>query len=149
MSRLKQTSKARGRRSYCYGIGSCWRRWSVVAGQRLIRFELLRLAIHPTQNAAPVILAEEEVSDVSLSTFFVFDKENARPHLPGVQLAGEGVATGVDMGVAAVAVRCTEAAVAAAAAQCTEAAAAASEGAQGAVAAAEAAAYGLEASGIC
>ena len=31
----------------------------------------------PTQNTAPVILAEEEISDVSLSTFYVFDKENA------------------------------------------------------------------------
>ena len=30
-----------------------------------------------TQNTAPVILAEEEISDVSLATFFVFEKEMA------------------------------------------------------------------------
>jgi hypothetical protein len=39
----------------------------------------------PTQNTAPVILAEEEISDVSLATFYVFDKENAPIH--GVRLA--------------------------------------------------------------
>ena len=42
----------------------------------------------PTENTAPVItLGEEEISDVSLATFYVFDKENAGTHFPGVQLA--------------------------------------------------------------
>ena len=36
-------------------------------------------------NSTRVLLAEEEISDVSLSTFYVFDKESAR--LPGVQFA--------------------------------------------------------------
>jgi hypothetical protein len=41
-----------------------------------------------TENAAPVItLGEEEISDVSLATFYVFDNENARAHRPGLQLA--------------------------------------------------------------
>ena len=41
----------------------------------------------PTGNMqnTHVLLGEEEVSDVSLSTFYVFDKENARR--PGVQFA--------------------------------------------------------------
>ena len=37
------------------------------------------------QNSARALLAEEEISDVSLATFYVFDKENA-PR-PGVQFA--------------------------------------------------------------
>lgn len=42
-----------------------------------------------SQNTSPrheVFLGEEEISDVSLSTFYVFDKENAKPQ------AGEKVA---------------------------------------------------------
>ena len=38
------------------------------------------------------ILAEEEISDVSLATFHVFDKENAGPFRPSVLLAREAVA---------------------------------------------------------
>jgi hypothetical protein len=42
----------------------------------------------PTENTAPVItLSEEEISDVSLATFYVFDNENAGAHRPGLQLA--------------------------------------------------------------
>jgi hypothetical protein len=37
---------------------------------------------------ARVLLAEEEISDVSLSTFYVFDKENAR--MPGARFAAGG-----------------------------------------------------------
>ena len=97
----------------------------------------------PTQNAAPVILAEEEISDVSLAFSLSSTRKTPDHIFPAFSLP-EGVDTGVDMGVAAEAVQCTEAA---AAAECTEAAAAASEAAQGAAAAAEAAVYGLEASG--
>jgi hypothetical protein len=42
----------------------------------------------PAENTAPVItLGEEEISDVSLATFYVFDNENAGAHRPGLQLA--------------------------------------------------------------
>ena len=44
----------------------------------------------PTQNtwlSPEITLHEEEISDVSLATFYVFDKENPRP---GLQLAGHG-----------------------------------------------------------
>jgi hypothetical protein len=37
-----------------------------------------------------VLLGEEEISDVSLATFYVFDKENAGSLKPGVQLARGG-----------------------------------------------------------
>ena len=47
----------------------------------------------PTQNAGvshEIIFAEEEISDVSLATFYVFDKEKPRTSWPRVQLAGHG-----------------------------------------------------------
>ena len=50
-------------------------------------------ATWPSQNTIfqPVItLGEEEISDVSLATFYVFDKENARPSQLGVQTAWWG-----------------------------------------------------------
>ena len=37
-----------------------------------------------------VFLGEEEITDVSLATFYVFDKENANSLKPGVQLARGG-----------------------------------------------------------
>ena len=40
------------------------------------------------------ILAEEEVSDVSLATFYVFDKDNAGPFRPSVLLARGGCGGG-------------------------------------------------------
>ena len=47
-----------------------------------------------SQNTAPsqvVTLGEEEISDVTLSTFYVFDKENARTPQAGVQEARGGL----------------------------------------------------------
>jgi hypothetical protein len=47
----------------------------------------------PTKDNASrhvITLSEEEVFDVSLGTFYVFDKEDARTHPPGVKLAGHG-----------------------------------------------------------
>src|ERR1700722_13867305 len=44
----------------------------------------------PTEDTASrhvITLSEEEIFDVSLSTFYVFDKENAGTHHPDVQLA--------------------------------------------------------------
>jgi hypothetical protein len=37
-----------------------------------------------------ITLSEEEVFDVSLATFYVFDKEEAGTHPPGIQLAAHG-----------------------------------------------------------
>jgi hypothetical protein len=43
-----------------------------------------------TENAAAhheITLEEEEISDVSLGTFYLFDKEDAGTHHPGIQIA--------------------------------------------------------------
>ena len=43
-----------------------------------------------TEMSYQVFLGEEEISDVSLSTFYVFDKENIGSLKPGIQLARGG-----------------------------------------------------------
>jgi hypothetical protein len=42
----------------------------------------------PTSQSDEILLGEEEISDVSLSTFYVFDKENTDPRVQ--QLAARG-----------------------------------------------------------
>ena len=45
----------------------------------------------PSQdNARRIVLGEEEISDVSLATFYVFDKENTPPFRHGLRLAAGG-----------------------------------------------------------
>ena len=47
----------------------------------------------PTRNTAAsheITFSEEEIADVSLATFYVFDKENVGTSEPGVQLAHRG-----------------------------------------------------------
>ena len=72
MSRSKQTSKTRGRRRAVTALGVAGA-LSLASGASA---SIAPAGDLPTQNAAPVILAEEEISDVSLATFYVFDKEN-------------------------------------------------------------------------
>lgn len=44
----------------------------------------------PMESTPPLItLGEEEIADVSLATFYVFDNENAGIHRPGLQLIRE------------------------------------------------------------
>jgi len=44
----------------------------------------------PMESTPPaIILGEEEIFDVSLATFYVFDNENAGTHRPGLQLIRE------------------------------------------------------------
>ena len=85
MSHAKQASKRRSWTKAVTVLG--------VAGALSLAGGASRTAVGPagdtpTENAAPVItLGEEEISDVSLSTFYVFDNENAGAHRPGIQLA--------------------------------------------------------------
>jgi hypothetical protein len=89
MSRSKQTDKKeRGRRTVVTALGAVAGALSLVGGASASS----PAGDIPTQNSAPVILAEEEISDVSLSTFYVFDKENAPIH--GVRLAQVSVHLG-------------------------------------------------------
>ena len=54
----------------------------------------------PSQDTAPrIVLAEEEISGVSLATFYVFDKESESPLRRGLRLAaGHGCGGGGGFG---------------------------------------------------
>jgi len=85
MPHTKQASKRRSRAKTVTVLG--------VAGALSLAGGESRAAVSaagniPTENTVPLItLGEEEISDVSLSTFYVFDNENAAAHHGGLQLA--------------------------------------------------------------
>ena len=83
MSHAKQASKRRSRAKAVTVLG--------VAGALSLAGGASGAAVGPpgdtlTANTA-ITLDEEEISDVSLSTFYVFDHENAGARRPGLQLA--------------------------------------------------------------
>jgi len=83
MSHAKHTSKPRNRTKAVAVLG--------VAGALSLAGSASGAAVGSpgdtlTENAA-ITLDEEEIADVSLSTFYVFDHENAGVRRPGLQLA--------------------------------------------------------------
>src|SRR6516225_10790933 len=83
MSHAKRTSKRKGRTKAVTALG--------VAGALSFAGGASGAAVSPvgdtlTENAA-ITLEEEEISDVSLSSFYVFDHESAGARRPGLQLA--------------------------------------------------------------
>jgi len=84
MSHAKQTSKRRSRaKAATLGVAGALSLAGGASGAAVSP-----ASDTPTKNTAPVIaLGEEEISDISLATFYVFDNENAEAHRPGLQLA--------------------------------------------------------------
>ena len=85
MSHAKQASKRKSQTKAVTVLG--------VAGALSLAGGASGAAVSPAgdalvKNTPPVItFGEEEISDVSLSTFYVFDNENAGAHRLGLQLA--------------------------------------------------------------
>src|SRR5512141_1867139 len=79
MSRAKQASKRKSRACAVPLLGAAGLSLSLASGAPAA-------TVGPT--AHEITLAEEEISDVSLATFYVFDKENVGATEPGVQLVG-------------------------------------------------------------
>jgi hypothetical protein len=83
MSHAKRASKRRSRAKAVTVLG--------VAGALSLAGGASEAAVGPPGDAltanTTITLDEEEISDVSLSTFYVFDHENAGAHRPGLELA--------------------------------------------------------------
>src|SRR6516225_12493820 len=83
MSHGKRSSKRKGRTKAVTVLG--------VAGALSLAGGASGAAVGPPGDTltanTPVTLHEEEISDVSLSTVYVFDHENAGARRPGLQLA--------------------------------------------------------------
>ena len=91
MPRVKQASKRKRVNKSVPVLGAAGLTFSLVGGASA--------AVAPNQdqprtlNMAPghaVTLGEEEIADVSLATFYVFDKENTASAKTGVQVAWRG-----------------------------------------------------------
>jgi hypothetical protein len=88
MSQTKQTSKRKHRACAVPLLGAAGLSLSLASGASAATGGTATDI--PTQNTRvsyEITLGEEEIADVSLATFYVFDKENPRP---GLQLAGHG-----------------------------------------------------------
>jgi hypothetical protein len=91
MSRTKQTSKRKSRACAVPLLGAAALSLSLASGASAVTEG--PAADMPTQNTGvshEITLGEEEISDVSLATFYVFDKENPGTFRPGLQLARGG-----------------------------------------------------------
>jgi hypothetical protein len=88
MARAKQTSKRNRRSKTVPVLGAAGLSLSLASGASASTGG--QVADVTPQNSTPnheIFLGEEEISDVSLSTFYVFDKENAAQPKLGEQVA--------------------------------------------------------------
>jgi hypothetical protein len=87
MSQTKQSSKGKRRRKAIPVLGAAGLSLSLASGASLAAGKpVTDLSAYP-KPSYEVTLAEEEVSDVSLATFYVFDKERAATPRAGLRLA--------------------------------------------------------------
>jgi hypothetical protein len=91
MSRANLTSKQKRRGKTLPALGAAGLSLALTAGAHAATDGTS--VDKPTLNtlvSQEITLAEEEISDVSLSTFYVFDKENQRPQLGRLLARGCG-----------------------------------------------------------
>jgi hypothetical protein len=92
MPRVKQASKKkRVTKAAAPVMGAAGLTLSLVGGASAAAVPTAN--VQPLPNVAPghqITLGEEEISDVSLATFYVFDKENTAEAAGGVRLARGG-----------------------------------------------------------
>ena len=91
MPRVKQVSKRKQITKAVPVIGAAGLTLSMVGGASAAAVPTAN--VQPMPNVTPghqLMLGEEEISDVSLATFYVFDKENTAATKGGVQVAWRG-----------------------------------------------------------
>jgi hypothetical protein len=88
MSRAKQASKRKRGNGALPVLGAAGLSLTLAGGASAATQAPVAEMLSPSRAAShEITLREEEVADVSLATFYVFDKENAGPFRPGVRLA--------------------------------------------------------------
>src|ERR1700688_1755194 len=88
MSHVKQTSKRKRGSKALPVLGAAGLSFSLANGTS--GAPAVNMPTQNTEASHEITLSEEEVSDVSLATFYVFDKENTALSPPGVQLVRGG-----------------------------------------------------------
>ncbi len=94
MSRAKQSSKRKRRTQVVPMLGVAGLSLSLASGASAIGGAPTDLPTRNTAVSHPTTLCEEEISEVSLATFYIFDKENAQTLMPRARLAGGGCCGG-------------------------------------------------------
>ena len=92
MSYRKQSSKRKRRRAAVPALGAAGLLLSLASGAP--GAPAADMSARNSDTGREVVLAEEEVSDVSLATFYVFDNENAGAFRRGIKFAGGGCGCG-------------------------------------------------------
>ena len=92
MSHAKRASKRKRRRKAIPALGAAGLSLSLAGGAS--GGPAVNMPTQKVEASHEIVLAEEEISDVSLATFYVFDKENVGAFRPGVQLARGGCGGG-------------------------------------------------------
>jgi hypothetical protein len=91
MPRVKQASKRQRVSKSVPVLGAAGLTFSLVGGASAAAVPTTNEAKTPTLGLGhEITLGEEEIADVSLATFYVFDKENTAAARSGVQLAWRG-----------------------------------------------------------
>src|SRR3984885_1016965 len=91
MPRVKQASKKKRMPKSVPVLGAAGLTFSMVGGASAAAVPTSDVAQTPNLGLGhQVMLGEEEIADVSLATFYVFDKENTASAKSGVQLAWRG-----------------------------------------------------------
>ena len=91
MSHAQKVPKRKRRRKAMPMLGAAGLSLSLANGaSAAIAGAAADISTGDTGASHEIILAEEEISDVSLATFYFFDKENAGTFRPGLRLAMGG-----------------------------------------------------------
>jgi hypothetical protein len=91
MSHAKQSSKPRTRNKVVPMLGAAGLSLSLASGTAAATAELTAdMLMRNTGASHKITLGEQEISDVTLATFYVVNKENAGTFQPGRQLAMGG-----------------------------------------------------------
>jgi hypothetical protein len=91
MPRVKQASKKKSMPKSLPVLGAAGLTFSMVGGASAAAVPTADVAQTPNLGLGhQVMLGEEEIADVSLATFYVFDKENTAAAKNGVQVAWRG-----------------------------------------------------------
>jgi hypothetical protein len=95
MSHAQQASKRKRRTKVVPVLGAAGLSLSLVSGASAgIGMSAADTPARHSAMSNEITLGEEEVSGVSLATFYIFDKENARTVTPRVRFAGCGCGCG-------------------------------------------------------
>jgi hypothetical protein len=90
MPRVKQASKKKHVTKAVPAMGAAGLTFSLMGGASAAALPTADVQATPNNTLHQVTLGEEELSDVSLATFYVFDKENTAAAKNGVQVAWRG-----------------------------------------------------------